>query len=101
MNDRLVFSQPAHVVAYLLECLLAGPAAGSRRRKGGEEGLDLGQLLGGGEVCRQNLRHAAQVAIAQPKPENNVKRICEYSITIFCGLNAGFLNSKWNGLVVC
>ena len=47
MNDCLVFSQPAHVVAYLLEGLLAGPAAGSRRRKGGEKGLDLGQLLGG------------------------------------------------------
>jgi hypothetical protein len=75
MNDRLVFSQPAHVVAYLLEGLLAGPAAGSRRRKGGEKGLDLSQLLGSGEVRRQNLRHAAQVAIAQSKPENNVNRL--------------------------
>ena len=63
-----MFGQPADVVAYLLQRLLAGPRASPRRRIGGEESLHLGQLLGRGEVGREDLRYPAQGTVSQPKP---------------------------------
>jgi hypothetical protein len=68
LQHRLVVSQPPHVIADLLQSLFAGPRASPGGRIGGKEGLHLCQLPGRGEVGRQLLGHASQVAVVQAKP---------------------------------